>query len=271
MVEGEPTVSNLRRSMLILAWLQCYNSCTGRSFEVAEWPDLVVRDAKSIDAVAREPSGLTLGIEHTLLQPFLGETEDVPRFMTVLGRLNKRSDIAVRDWHDHLSIRVGAVPTGVNWEAAGAVVEAWYASTAPRFNSGVSVHEIPDVGFELAIKVVRNRVPGPGRVYAARQMPNESVHEIVRLALRDKLPKLAAASTDVRILLFEQNVPARGSQEVGEAIDDLRSDFPDLAAINEVWCACTVAWQTERFRSFLVVWPLGNAKDGDLSCAAREA
>ena len=52
------------------------------------------------------------GIEHTLLQPFTGETEDVPRFMKVLGRLHKRSDIAVRDWQDRLSIRVGAIPKG---------------------------------------------------------------------------------------------------------------------------------------------------------------
>ena len=249
-----------REQDLIQAWLECYNSSTGRSFEVTEWPDLVVRDAKSIDAVARETGGLTVAIEHTLLQPFTGETEDAARFKKVLGGLHKRSDVAVRDYQDRLSISIGAIPKGVNWEAVGDVVERWYVSAAPGFDVGVSAHPIPGVGFDLEIRVVRNRVPGPGKVFAARQMPDESVHEVVRRALKDKLPKLVSAHADFRILLLEQNVPARGAREVGEAIEALRADFPALVTVSQVWCADTVAWKTEGFRTFLVVWPLADTE-----------
>ena len=102
-------------------------------------------------------------------------------------------------------------------------------------------------------------------------MPNELVHEVVRRALKDKLPKLVAAQVDFRILLLEQNIPARGTREVGEAVEDLRSDFSDLAAINQVWCANTVAWKTERFRSFLIAWLLVDAERQDIRRAESKA
>lgn len=260
-----------RDQELIQAWLECYNRRTHRAFKVTAWPDLDERQVESIDAVARDADGFSLGVEHTILQPFTGDMEDVPKFNRVLGRLHNRSDIAAPDWQDRLSMRVGAIPIGVSWEAVGVVVERWYVSSAPAFTPGVSVHQIADVGFELEIQVVRARVPGAGKVYAARQMPKESVHAVVRHALTAKLPKLVGANVDLRMLLLEQKIPARGTPEVGEAIEDLRAECPNLSAVNQVWCADTVAWENERFRSFHIAWPLAEGEEQDDVCAATEA
>jgi hypothetical protein len=86
-------------------------------------------------------------------------------------------------------------------------------------------------------------------------MPNESVEGVVRHALASKLPKLAAAAVAARVLLFEKGSPPRGYAEIGQAVEDLRAEFPLLNNLNEVWVMNTVAWESENYSPTYLVWP----------------
>ena len=47
--------------------------------------------------------------------------------------------------------------------------------------------------------------------------------------------------------------------EIGETIDNIRSDYPGLLSISSVWIARTVAWTSEGYFGFHLIWPLDKA------------
>jgi hypothetical protein len=98
-------------------------------------------------------------------------------------------------------------------------------------------------------------------------MPAEDYELVVRTGLKAKLGKLLAAQVDVRVLLVEQNHPARGFWEVGECVEALRPEFPELAGVDEIWCANTVGREREQFVSFHQVWRRSERLDAGDSAA----
>jgi hypothetical protein len=90
-------------------------------------------------------------------------------------------------------------------------------------------------------------------------MPSESADVVLEQALATKLGKLVAAPVAKRVLLLEKASLVRGSSEIGDAVEALRSDFSDLAKIDEVWVIDTVALATENYTASYLVWPPAEA------------
>jgi hypothetical protein len=156
-----------------------------------------------------------------------------------------------------LVFNIGAIPKGVDWSSVARRLERWFVSARPTLAAGRSQHQVTNLPFLLVVTVAKSPLPdSPGCLFVSRSMRNEGVESIVRSALAAKLPKLAAAPSDQRILLLEMDSPARGYWEVGQAIEDLRGQFPDLAAISSIWIARTVAWESENYIGFHLIWPL---------------
>lgn len=95
-----------------------------------------------------------------------------------------------------------------------------------------------------------------GLLFVARHMPTESIELVLRDALGAKLPKLATTPATERILLLELESPVRGDWEIGQAIDDVRADFPDIGTVASIWLARTTAWDSENYVGFHLIWPL---------------
>ena len=79
-----------RDKKLICRFVGDFNAWARTSFVVVSWPDVDTRDRKAVDALARDSSsGRELAIEHTLLQPFIGERADAVPFLKTAGRLDR--------------------------------------------------------------------------------------------------------------------------------------------------------------------------------------
>lgn len=245
---------------LITIFVGEFNDWAKSSYVVESWPDVQTRDRKAVDALARDALGRDLAVEHTLLQPFLGDREDTVPFLKVAGRLDRRADLAEPNWMIDLVFNVGAIRKGVDWEMVGRRLEAWFLAIRPTLTSGRSVHTVDQLPTDLSVTVNKSPLPNsPGKLFVMRTMPDEPVELVLRAALAAKVPKLAAAQAGERILLLEMDSSVRGDWEIGEAIDGLRADFPGLETISSVWIARTVAWQSEGYIGFHLIWPLDSA------------
>ncbi len=72
---------NDRDKRLIELFVEEFGVWAGTTYVIARWPDLETRDAKAVDAIARDSGGHDLAIEHTLLQPFAGDRADTVPFL----------------------------------------------------------------------------------------------------------------------------------------------------------------------------------------------
>jgi len=247
---------------LIALFVDEFNNWAEASYAVVSWPDIDTRDRKAVDALARDAAGRELAIEHTLLQPFIGDRDDRVSFLKSAGQLDRRTDLVVPNWMIDLVFKVGAIPKGVDWGTVGERLEEWFVGIRPTLPTGRTVYEVDQLPFPLSVTVLKSSLPdSPGKLFVMRTMPEQTVEGVLRTALGAKVPKLAATPASERVLLLEMDSPVRGYWEVGETIDTIRADFPGLMAISSVWIARTVAWESEGYIGFHLIWPLDRALD----------
>lgn len=251
-------ISN-REKQLIERFLAAYNADRRAGFRITAWPDEVDRTGQAVDALAADSMNDQIAIEHTLLQPFVGERRDSHVFDSTVAPLDQKQSLILPNFDVNLCFRVGAVPTGVNWNTVTGAVEAWYMSACQVLPVGPSKQRIPGLPFDLDVDVRKEPAPGGGHFFISRWMPSESVEAVVRQALTTKLPKLVAAQGKLRLLLLEKNSLPRSCWEIGDAIEKLRPEFSGLSKIDEVWVVDTVAWDSEDYTPLYLVWPLDRA------------
>ena len=251
-------ISN-REKQLIERFVAAYNAHRGTAFKIVAWPDEVDRTGQGVDALANDPTNGELAIEHTLLQPFVGERQDSHVFNTTVAQLDQKQSLILPNFDADLCFTVGAVPKGVDWNRVAPAVEAWYQSVCHILPVGHSKHQVPGLPFDLYVDIQKEPTLGDGHLFISRWMPSESVKPVVRQALIAKISKLVAAQSKARLLLLEKNSLPRGCWEIGDALDKLRPEFAELTKVDEVWIVNTVAWQTEDYTPSYLVWPLNRA------------
>ncbi len=235
-------------------FLKHYNEYHASAFAVTRWPDEEDRTNKAIDAIAND-SAVSLGIEHTLLQPFSGEKQDSNVFMQTVGQLDMKPSLIVPGFDVDLALKVGAIPKGFDWSLVAPAVEAWYRASARSISQGQSEYTVPNLPISLTITITKVRSLGKGHFFVQRFMPAETVDAVVEQALKAKLFKLIAAPVNRRVLLLEKASIARGYAEIGDAVDTLKPTYPGLDKIDEIWVINTVALKSENYTASYLVWP----------------
>src|SRR5712664_2494600 len=64
----------------------------------------------AIEVIASRTDGTRLALEHTLIQPFVGEKFDSEVFMRAFGRIEKNPALTLSERHLELIIPVHAIP-----------------------------------------------------------------------------------------------------------------------------------------------------------------
>ncbi len=250
-----------RDKVLIEEFLRGYNDYSGTTFRVTKRPDEVERKKQAVDTIAQDDSRQKLAIEHTLLQPFVGEKDDAQRLLTMIAPLEKDASLRVPGQSIDVSVTVGAIPKGHDWSSASAKVVGWFRDARSSIPEGQSIYSVPGVGFDLTLRIDMDDSPYPeGRVYVMRSDMPEDFESVVRKALEDKLPKLAKTPADKRILLFEMDNVPRSPMEITDVLETVRPEFSDLGIVDEVWCLCTAARDTEQRYIVTRVWPRSEAE-----------
>lgn len=206
----------------------------------------------AVDIVATRSDGMTLAIEHTLIEPFIGDTWDFLHFQRSFLPLEGDESLPLAGHTIYLHVPVLPLDKAER-EAASDALRQWLRLNLTSLPIGLSEH---DCSFStrtkqvsLAVKV--SVVPTPkheGRVLI-RRYGEAKIADTVKKALTRKLRKLASESVDRRILLLERNQLWLSELDVLDDIEKQKSSFSVLEAVDEIWLADTT-FGTEVFVGF---------------------
>jgi len=169
------------------------------AYEYDTWKDAGLdwvgeRQDGAVEVVATRADGATLALEHTLIQPFVGEKFDSERFMRAFGLIEKNPALIIPERNLDVIIPVGAIPNGYVWEEIGKDLLSWLIANHAAAPEGYSAHAVT-VGISkpltLNIGLQCTSLPGmSGSCLIARDKMPKDLGVNVEKALRTKLPKL---------------------------------------------------------------------------------
>ncbi len=201
----------------------------------------------AVEVIATKADGTKLALEHTLIQPFVGEKFDSEAFIKAFGRIEKNPIFDLPERHLDVIIPVHAIPKGYRWDEVGDDLLNWllaYHARAPK--EGESEYTIP-VGrsskngpLDLKIRLRATKLRGrAGNCLISRDGMPADLGAVVEKALKTKIPKLVKTAAEKRILLLERDQICLGDGEVYREVVRLAPRFPDVARVDEIWQANT--------------------------------
>jgi hypothetical protein len=193
------------------------------------------------------------------VEPFEGQKADDQPFLAVFERLHHSPQLTVPTLLINVLAPVGAVPKGVDWNLVGERVIEWFHEIRLNIPVGESDYKIPGVEFDLNVHIEVMEIPdSPGVLVVGRLLPKDKpFSDVLRAALKAKLPKLASTTANRHILLVEDGSIILGFVIFSREIDAARADFRELDQIDSVWLAHTPVWEREKVVWFVHVWPNG--------------
>lgn len=234
-----------REDRLIALFLSAYEDDAWAGATV-DWLDQ--RQDGAVEAVARQSDGLTLAIEHTLIEFFSGERTDFERFRPFL-RIESDESLSLPGKIVHVNVPRGVLD-GLTQRERERVVSAchdWLRDNIRSLPSGDSMQRClvassgnaPAADLQLQVQILED-ADFEGKPPLIRRYGPVNVGETVEKALRAKLPKLVGTAADKRLLMLERRQWALDEKQIHDEIETLRPGFPDLAKVNEVWIVETV-------------------------------
>jgi hypothetical protein len=252
-VKAEPKERPIIRMLL--------SACDNGAWQQAQLDWVEEKQDGAVEVIATRTDGRQLALEHTLIQPFVGEKFDSEVFMRAFGRIEKNPALTLPERHLDVIIPVHAIPKGYNWDEIGQDLLNWLLTNhtaAPQ--EGEASHVVPVAAtskngpLALPITLLTMHLPGmSGSCLIARDKMPGDLEAIVEKALRTKTPKLVAAAADKRILLLERDQIALGDSEIYRQIVKLAPAFLDLARVDEIWIANTSILASEHWASLTLM------------------
>jgi len=215
----------------------------------------------AVEVIATRADGKTLALEHTLIQPFVGEKFDSEAFIKAFGRIEKNPALVLPERSLDVIIPVYAIPKGYNWDEVGKDLLAWLVvNHAGVPKEGQVEYTVPaganSKNGPLLLKVTLRTMSLPGMagncLISRDKMPGD-IETVVEKALRTKIPKLVNTAADKRILLLEREQIGLGDNQVYGEVVKLAPKFPDLAKIDELWLANTSILASEGWAYFTLM------------------
>jgi hypothetical protein len=252
-VKAEPKERPIIRMLL--------SACDNGAWQHAQLDWVEEKRDGAVEVIATRKDDRQLTLEHTLIQPFVGEKFDSEVFMRAFGRIEKNPALTLPERNLDVIIPVHAIPKGYNWDEVGKDLLNWLlANHTAAPHEGQASHLVPVTATSkngpLALPITLRTMHLPGMagscLIARDKMPGD-LEAIVEKALRTKIPKLVATAADKRILLLERDQIALGDNEIYRQIVKLAHAFPDLARIYEIWIANTSILASEHWASFTLM------------------
>jgi hypothetical protein len=246
-----PTTVKRGEDALIELFLRMYEAGSwAGDLSRREYPERVKDGGVEIIAT-QVTTGRTLAIEHTVIEPFIGEKNDFHKNFQELQR-QLRADDSLKESGVALYVDapVNVLPKGVSWPPIIEDVKAFLRAQKSTFGTRKEIRDCPSPHHpKKAIPLQVRRQPlkqtSEGSVIVQRY-GEIRVAESVRKALDEKLAKLAATEVDVRILMLERDQALVDSDEILQQIEALRPQFPALGAVTEIWIADTATFGAPR-------------------------
>lgn len=232
---------------IIRHWLRLHNRLKGETYQVESWPD-EDSSKKNVDALCRDTEGRTLAIEHTLIEPYPGHKEDTVRFLKTLATLENHPGLVQKGYLVMVSQPVGAIPRGIQWDE---VPREMLVQLAPILAGwrGEGSRNVTVNGRKWSLDLHLSKMataPGDsGSFLTSRIYPGDPGPEIILAALEKKIPKLAAAPADKRILLLEKDAVSGNVEAQFEQLPEEPRVQAWLSSIDEIWTVNTAGLDRE--------------------------
>ncbi|MFZ0640100.1 MAG: hypothetical protein WAN33_11750 [Candidatus Acidiferrales bacterium] len=202
----------------------------------------------------RESDGRTLAIEHTIIQPFAGEKQDLACFQKAFLQIEQDDSLKLPCCRITVFVPVGILENRkTSRDAIVQSMHRWIRENIATFGWGSANRQCPIVSkvgellFETTLTVKMRHLPpnSPGSFFIRRQsIEDDTLANTVEKALREKLPKLVNTKADKRIFLIERQHMNLLPRFILEKIEERRDSFPSLMHIDEIWIVETPFYGT---------------------------
>jgi len=219
------------------------------------WPDEEIDSA--IDALITRADGQTMAIEHTLIEPFVGDKDDYAMFQKVFLRIEDDESLAVPDTGITVYVPVGIL-NGQKSARRNTIVKSihlWIENNRLHLREGEHSYQCDVPGmpsFTLTVKRTKFGLsrPNPGSVSVRRQQVANDLDKVIEKALRRKLPKLVNTEADLHLLFLERDQFTFHSDLIFAEIERQRPNFPELERVDEIWHVETVCYAQYGYLDF---------------------
>jgi hypothetical protein len=201
-----------------------------------------------------------LAIEHTLIEPFVGDKRDFAAFKQVFLRIEDDATLLVPDHGIVVYVPVGTLD-GQRLAARKVIVEAvhaWIAASRLCLREGQHEYACPVPGsagkmdsvITLTVKFTAFRQKSPGMLSGRRQQVINDLDKVIAKALTNKLPKLIATPAMKRLLFLERDQLIFFPQQILDELERQKAAFPLLNDVDEIWILETVFYRPEGHLNF---------------------
>lgn len=201
------------------------------------------RTEGAIEALITRSDGLTMAIEHTLIEPFVGDKSDFAAFEQAMCR-RIEEDLSLRVPNTGIIVYV---PVGVFEGRKPAQrnliidsIHSWIRSNWLHLHEGMHRYPCDLAGMEPVTLTVNRTKFGhlqsdPGSVLVRRQQVTNDLDKVIEKALRKKLGKLVSTKADRHILFLERDQFSFMPDLMFTEIERQRPNFPLLERVDEIW------------------------------------
>lgn len=198
-----------------------------------------------------------MAVEHTLIEPFVGNKSDFAAFEHSLEALRSDQSLAIPNAGIEVYIPVGTMD-GQKPPRRQKIVESvrsWIAANRLQLREGEHRYECqvpgePNITLTVKFKPWRNPNNPPGLLLVGRQQIVNDLDIVVEKALRRKLPKLVNTKADHHILFLEREDMTFHPELIFAEIERQRPNFPSLDRVDEIWEVETVGYKSIGYVGF---------------------
>lgn len=209
----------------------------------------------AIDALVTRADGRTMAIEHTLIEPFVGDKSDFAMFEKAFLRIEDDKSLAVPDAGIIVYVPVGILD-GQKPAMQSVVVDSirsWIANNRLYLRDGEHRYQCDVQGMPpvtLTVKRNKFKLPHPGSLMVRRQQVTNDLDKVIEKALREKLPKLVNTKADRHVLLLERDQFTFFPDLIFAEIERQRPNSPLLESVNEIWHVETIGYRQGGYVGF---------------------
>lgn len=247
-----PSPSDRPDQVFVKLFVSAYENFAWKNSQIC-WLDKHLDGA--VEALVTRPDGETMAIEHTLIEPFVGNKDDFAAFEKSLEALRDQS-LAVQNAGIEVYIPAGTM-NGQKPAKRQQIVESvrsWIAANRLQLREGEHRYEcqVPGEPITLTVKFQpwRNANGLNGILVVGEQQMVNDLDKVVEKALRRKLPKLVNTRADRHVLLLEREDFTFDPELIFAEIERQRPSFPLLNRVDEIWEVETVGYKSIGYVGF---------------------
>lgn len=194
------------------------------------------------EALITRPDGQTMAIEHTLIEPFVGEKSDCAMFEKPFLKIENDKSLAVPNTGIIVYVPAGVLDRRSKADRNLIVesIHSWIEYNRLCLREGTHRYSCDIPGMPSVTLTVKQRkfglpLPNGGSLLVRRQQVKNDLHEVVEKALRRKLPKLINTNADRHVLFLERDQFSFEPDLIFTEIERQRPSFPLLNRVDEIW------------------------------------